>query len=105
MHFAISSLKLFDTQNVPLSKADGKKDCSFHYRQDTYKINSGWGERTYFFRLKKAVFLFKMISLAERVARINICPGEISTIPALPSCPPAADEAGASGARCFTCSL
>lgn len=105
MHFAISSLKLFDTQNVPFSEADGKKDCSFHYMQDTYKINNGWGERTDFFRLKKAVLLFKMISLAEQVTRINICPGEISTVPALPPCLPAADGVGASGARCFTCSL
>lgn len=77
MHFAISSLKPFDTQNVPFSKADGKKDCSFHYMQDTYKINSGWGERTDFFRLKKAVLLFKMISLAEQVTRIHVCPGEM----------------------------
>jgi len=102
VHFAISSLKLFDTQNVPFSQADGKKDCSFHYMQDTYKINSGWGERTDFFRLKEAVLLFKIISLAEQVTCINICPGEISTIPALPSCLPAADETGASGARCVT---
>lgn len=86
MHFAISSLKLFDTQNVPFSKADGKKDCSFHYMQDTYKINNGWGERTDFFRLKKAVLLFKMISLAEQVTHINICPGEISSVPTWPPC-------------------
>lgn len=104
MHFAISSLKLFDTQNVPFSRADGKKDCSFHYMQDSYKINSGWGERTDFFRLKKAVLLFKIISLAEQVIDINICPGEISTLSGLPLCLPA-DEAGATGARCFTCSL
>lgn len=45
--------------------------------QDTYKINSGWGERTDFFRLKKAVLLFKMISLAEQVTRIHVCPGEM----------------------------
>lgn len=54
--------------------------------QDTYKINNGWGERTDFFRLKKAVLLFKMISLAEQVTQINIRPGEISTVPTLPPC-------------------
>lgn len=43
MHFAINFLKLFNIQNVPFSKADGKKDCSFHWVQDTYKINSGLG--------------------------------------------------------------
>lgn len=73
--------------------------------QDTCKINNGWGERTDFFRLKKAVLLFKMISLAEQVTHINICPGEISTVPTLPPCLPAVDGVGASGARCFPCPL
>lgn len=97
MHFAISSPKLFDAPKVPFSKADGKKDCSSQYMQDTYKINSGWGERNNFFKLREAVSLFKIISPAERVTGMNTCPGEMCPVPPLPPCLPAVAEAGALG--------
>lgn len=71
---------------MPFSKSDGKKDCSFHYMQDTYKINSGQGEcTTAWLHQAEERCLFHSDSTEWTGHLCEKCPGAIATMPVLPT--------------------